>query len=67
MVARKQAGRFDQAELDRKMNLLEEDYKGYFEKKCVNLDKALKLQCFKVKNKDHLDIIFVKFLIFIKL
>jgi len=48
VVARKQAGRFDQAELDRKMNLLEEDYKGYFEKKCVNLDKALKLQCFKI-------------------
>jgi hypothetical protein len=49
VVGRKQAGRFDQDELERKMNLLEEDYKAYFEKKCVNLDKHLKLQSFKVK------------------
>jgi len=48
VVKKKQAGKFEESELDRKLGLLEEDYKAYFEKKCLTLDGALKQNIFKV-------------------
>jgi len=48
VLKKKQSDSFDEAELVRKMDLLQNDYQAYFEKKCVTLSKALKHNIFKV-------------------